>query len=121
MNMNPEPLKKSDSLFVKVDGYRIILQDLEAIRQIINNMKDTLSVLNKVAEVKEKSIETFMENIRHLNEKLGSISSQMPDIGQFPSENSFTIPEPSRKIVSDSVDNLKGELETLRRDLSKLL
>ena len=117
--MNPVPFKKSDSLFVKVDGYKVILQDLEVIRQIIENMKEAISVLNRVAEVKEKSIVTFMENISHLNEKLESISSQMPDIGQSPAKTEIGF-SPSKKVISNSVNDLRGELEMLRDELSKL-
>ena len=67
-----------DSLFVRVEGYKVILQDLEAVRQILENMKEAIHVLNQVEAVKEQSIETFLENVDRLNDKLESVEGEMP-------------------------------------------
>jgi len=67
-----------DSLFVRVEGYKVILQDLEAVRQILENMKEAIHVLNQVESVKEQSIETFLENVDRLNDKLESVEGEMP-------------------------------------------
>jgi len=109
----------SDSLFVKVDGYKVVLQDLEVIKQIIANLRDAISVLNKVAEVKEKSVSMFMENISRLNEKLSSISTQMPMVEGSPAyENDDS--ESPRTVISGTVGDLRGELESLKSELSSL-
>lgn len=67
-----------DSLFVRVEGYKVILQDLEAVRQILENMQEAVHVLNQVEDVKEQSIKTFLENVDRLNDKLESIEGEMP-------------------------------------------
>jgi len=36
---------QDDQLYVRVDGYKVLLQDLEAIRQIIDNIKEADYVL----------------------------------------------------------------------------
>ncbi len=112
--------KKADSIFVKVDGYRIILQDLEGTKQIIENLKEAISVLNRVTEVKEKSVSAVIDNIARLNEKLISISSQLPDVREPILNPIMSQQMPSQGIIKDTVNDLRGELETLKNDLSKI-
>ncbi len=122
-----------DSLFVRVEGYKVILQDLEAVRQIIENMKEAVSVMNQVDKVKEQSIETFLTNVDRLNEKLQSIDAEMPQMRDMEQGGSVTIerdrsqpqgpdpePENTDEVVDDSIRDLHSELQGLKDELDKL-
>ncbi|MDY6770998.1 MAG: hypothetical protein SV186_03520 [Candidatus Nanohaloarchaea archaeon] len=121
-----------DSLFVRVEGYKVILQDLEAVRQIIENMKEAVTVMNQVDKVKEKSIETFLENVDRLNDKLDSIDAEMPQMRDMEQGGSVTIereqsqqvqqqqPADSEEVVDDSIHDLQDELQGLKDELDKL-
>ena len=110
--------KRKEPLFVKVDGYKTILQELEAIRQIIENMNEAIDVLEKVRRVKEKSIETFMENVDRLNERLEDVNEQLPEIEGYETHQLSEIPEESP--IDDSVEELHGELRDLKNELKDL-
>lgn len=122
-----------DSLFVRVEGYKVILQDLEAVRQIIENMKEAVSVMNQVDAVKEQSIETFLTNVDRLNEKLQSIDAEMPQMRDMEQGGSVTIerdrsqpegpdpePENTEDVVDDSIRDLQSELQGLKDELDRL-
>lgn len=122
-----------DSLFVRVEGYKVILQDLEAVRQIIENMKEAIAVMNQVDAVKEQSIETFLQNVDRLNEKLQSIDAEMPQMQNMQQGGSVTIeresqspdgpepqPEDEEQVVDESIRDLHSELQGLKDELDRL-
>lgn len=109
---------RKEPLFVKVDGYKVILQELEAISQIIDNMREAIQVLGKVRDVKEKSINTFMENIERLNERLGNINTQLPEVEGDKYEETYEVEEESP--INESVEELHGQLKDLKSELSDL-
>lgn len=139
---------EDDSLFVRVEGYKVILQDLEAVRQILENMKEAVHVLNQVEEVKEQSIKTFMENVDRLNEQLESIEGEMPRLKDLEGGGSvkITAEEPQQQqsqqqpvrdeppvqqqaqqpqqepeeAVDDSIRELHDELKGLKDELDEL-
>jgi chromosome segregation ATPase len=115
-------VSEQDELYVRVEGYKILLQDLEAIRQIIDNIHEASEVLAQVRSVKEKSIDTIYENIDRLNEKLEDVEMEMPEVeddGSSQIEYSEAAQAESGQI-DDSVKELHSELETLQDELSDL-
>ena len=115
--MDSKSMRK-EPLFVKVEGYKNILQELEAIRQIIENMNEAVEVLDKVRSVKEKSIETFLENVDRLNERLEGVNGQLPEVEGYETHQLAEIPDESP--IDDSVQELHGELKDLKKELSEL-
>lgn len=116
-------MPEDDQLYVRVDGYRVLLQDLEAIRQIIDNIKEASEVLEQVRDVKEKSIDTIYENVDRLNEKLEDVEVEMPEVepGQQVAAASFDGQEVQQtERIDDSVNELHSELESLQDELSDL-
>ena len=114
---------EQDELYVRVEGYKILLQDLEAIRQIIDNIHEASEVLAQVRDVKEKSIDTIYENIERLNDKLEDVEMEMPEVEDTPgsSQVEFTDTEQAQSgQIDDSVQELHSELETLQDELSDL-
>lgn len=127
-----------DSLFVRVEGYKVILQDLEAVRQIIENMKEAVAVMNQVDAVKEQSIETFLHNVDRLNEKLESIEAEMPQMqdmqgggsvqiepqGTHPQGHDTRPQQPTQddpeEAVDDTMQELESELKGLQDELENL-
>lgn len=118
---NPQ---EEDSLFVRIEGYREVLQDFEAIRQILINMKEARSVLKRIEDVKEQSIDAFLENLDRLNQRLSSVDVELPEMGDS-SVKECQAREASGEIateslVDDSINDLHSELEGLRDELEKI-
>ncbi len=67
-------------VYVRVEGYKYVLQNLEAVRQILENMGETVGVLKKLEDMKERSIETFVDNVQRLDERLDVINNEFPEI-----------------------------------------
>jgi len=111
---------QDDQLYVRVDGYNVLLQDLEAIRQIIDNIKEAEEVLGQVRIVKEKSIDTIYENVDRLNDKLEDVEVEMPEIE--PGQQTSVEVEQNQQVdhIDDSVNELHSELENLQDELSDL-
>jgi|AntDeeMinimDraft_5_1070356.scaffolds.fasta_scaffold00112_43 hypothetical protein len=113
---------EQDQLYVRIEGYKILLQDLEAIRQIIDNIHEASEVLAQVRSVKEKSIDTIYENVDRLNEKLEDVEMEMPEVEDGASQVEYS--EAARTAesgqIDDSVQELHTELETLQDELSDL-
>lgn len=123
--------QEDEELFVRVEGYKDILQDLEAIKQIIENAREAVEVMNQVDRVKEKSIQTFMENIQRLNSKLDEVDSQLPKMKETPVPEKTPEPKetpqksPSKNIeqeemIDESIKDLHTELKGLKDELDKL-
>lgn len=113
---------EQDQLYVRVDGYKVLLQDLEAINQIIDNIQEASQVLEQVRIVKEKSIDTIYENIDRLNDKLEDLEVEMPEVepGEQISIEGEPEPDPEQERIDDSVSELHSELENLQDELSDL-
>jgi len=114
---------EQDQLYVRIEGYKILLQDLEAIRQIIDNIHEASEVLAQVRDVKEKSIDTIYENVDRLNDKLEDVEMEMPEVeenGGSQVEYSEAVSQSDSGQIDDSVQELHSELETLQDELSDL-
>lgn len=125
----PEEIQEKaadDSLFIRVPEYRNILQDLEGVRQIITNMRESVEVLNEVQKVKEKSVEVFLENVDRLNEQLDDVDRAFPEIHdiELHIEGQGNVPvqeiEEDDEVIDESVQELRGELQDLQDELGKL-
>lgn len=115
--------KRDEHLFIKVPGYKNILQDLVGVEQILANMKESLEVLNEVQQVKEHSIQVFLENIERLNKQLENLDGQMPEMDDMDVHVAEEISHGNvdgEEVVDEAVHDLKGELEGLRDELDKL-
>jgi archaellum component FlaC len=109
-----------EELYVRVDGYRVLLQDLEAVNQIIENIREASEVLSQVRDVKEKSIDTIYENIDRLNEKLEDIEMEMPEVDGAPTVEYAPEGHEEPDRIDDSVQELHSELNNLQDELSDL-
>ncbi len=67
-------------IYVRVEGYKDVLQNLEAVRQILENMGETVHVIRKLEDMKERSIETFIDNVEKLDERLEMIDREFPEV-----------------------------------------
>ncbi len=70
-------------IYVRVEGYKNVLKNLEAIKQILDNMEYSLKVIRRVEEVKEKSIDTFLESVENLEDKLTNMGDEFPNVGSL--------------------------------------
>lgn len=122
--MDDVPHKKHEEpLFIKVPEYRDILQDLVGVKQILSNMKESLEVLHEVQQVKEQSIEVFVENVERLNHQLDDIDMALPEIEEMDVHVAEDISHgdvDEEEVIDDAVKDLQHELEDLRGELSKI-
>lgn len=112
-----------DPIFVRVEGYRVILQDLEAIRQILENMEEAVQVMHKLDDIKEQSIDTFMENLDRLYDKLQSVDAEMPEVKDGQQGRNVRIEQSNvneETVIDDSIKDLHSELEGLKDELDKI-
>lgn len=118
--------QKEDQLYVRVDGYKVLLQDLEAVRQIVQNINEASEVLRQVRDVKEKTIDTIYENLDRMNDKLEDIHMEMPEVDAVArTEAAATVDidteeHETRSEIDESVEELHSELESLQDELSNL-
>ncbi len=129
MDSDQQVEKHEEPLFIKVPGYRNVLQDLIGVKQILTNMKESVEVLHEVQQVKEHSIEVFIENVERLNQQLADIDSQIPEIEEMDVNIAEDIAHhkietgthhDDDEVIDEAVKDLKGELEELRGELGKL-
>lgn len=113
-------MSEQDQLYVRVDGYKVLLQDLEAVRQILENIEEAAEVLRQVRQVKEKTVDTVYENIDRLNDKLEDIEMEVPDVEDTAMPSQVDLDTGDHSPVDDSVQELHTELETLQEELSEL-
>ena len=112
---------EEEQLYVRVDGYKVLLQDLEAVRQIIDNINEAAEVLRQIREVKEKTIDTVYENVDRMNDKLDDIAMEIPEVenAQIPNQVDIDVDQHEAEI-DDSVQELHTELQDLQNELSDL-
>ncbi|MDY6776814.1 MAG: hypothetical protein SVQ76_01780 [Candidatus Nanohaloarchaea archaeon] len=115
---------EGDQLFIKVPEYKNVLKDLEGVRQIIANMRESVQVLNEVQKVKEKSVDVFIENVERLNRELDDIDESIPEVHDIEIHmgegETQRVEEAEDEVIDESVKELRGELEDLRDELGKL-
>ena len=112
---------EEDQLYVRIDGYKILLQDLEAVRQIVRNIDEASEVLRQVRDVKEKTIDTIYENLDRMNDKLDDIGMEMPEMEvSHHSRQQLDVDTSAVEEVDGSVQELHSELQNLQDELSDL-
>ncbi len=111
-----------DSLYIRIPEHRDIVQDIEGIKQIIGNMRESIEVLNEVQQVKEKSVEVFVENVDRLNRQLEDIDGALPEVHDIEVhlERGGEIAEGDDEVIDESIQELRGDLEGLRDELGRL-
>jgi len=119
---------EDDSLFVRVEGYKQVLQDLEGVRQIIENMHESLRVMKQIDQVKEKSIHTFLDNVDRLNARLNTLSEELPELQDADGQNlqiqrreqDTSQQADPEQAIDESIEGLHDELQKLKGDLNEL-
>lgn len=115
---------EEEQLYVRIDGYKVLLQDLEAVRQIVDNINEAAEVLRQVRQVKEKTIDTVYENLDRMNDKLEDIEVEIPDVEDAPAPQQINVETPERRQKEDQIDGsvqeLHSELQNLQDELSDL-
>jgi cell division septum initiation protein DivIVA len=105
-----------------------VLQDLEGVRQIIENMHESLRVMKQIDQVKEKSIHTFLDNVDRLNARLNTLSEELPELQDADGQNlqiqrrEQDTPKQAdpEQAIDESIEGLHDELQKLKGDLNEL-
>ncbi|MCJ7479141.1 MAG: hypothetical protein MUP63_03100 [Candidatus Nanohaloarchaeota archaeon QJJ-7] len=118
---DPEDAEE-DQLFIRVPEYKNILKDLEGVKQIMANMRESVEVLNEVQQVKERSIEVFRENEARLEKQLDDIEDKVPEVHdiEIHIDEDTPIEEAEEDVIDESVQELRGELDQLRDEMGRL-
>lgn len=102
-------------LFVKIDKYRQILQNLEEIKNTLKDLRDLFALMSEVDEIKREGMKSLREGISGLTDTLISMDEKFIR----PEGSEDFIDEP-RSRVSGNVRNLKDELQDIKREFSRL-
>jgi len=79
-------------------------------------------VLHEVQEVKEKSIDVFIENSQRLEQQLDDIESRVPEVHdiEIHLDQDTPVQEAEEDVIDESVRELRGELKELRGEMGRL-
>nr|EGQ40410.1 MAG: hypothetical protein J07AB56_11390 [Candidatus Nanosalinarum sp. J07AB56] len=119
-------MTQEDQLYVRVDGYNVLLEDLEAVRQTVENISEAADVLQQVREVKSKTLNTMETNLGRLDGRLEDLQQEMPENGaqtqpETVEQTTRQEPEPVQEPqIDDSVRELQDELQNLQSELQGL-
>lgn len=102
-------------LFVKIDKYRQILQNLEEIKNTLKDLRDLFALMSEVDEIKREGMKNLREGISGLADTLISMDEKF--IRPVGSEDFLEEP---RSRVSGSVRDLKDELQDIRREFGRI-
>ena len=109
---------EEDQFYVRIDGHREVLQDLESVEELVNNINEAINVLEEMRDIKEQAIDSVYSNVQELNERLESIQMEMPEL-----EEGADTELPDTDMdgeVDNIVDEIHNELQDLQKELSKL-
>lgn len=135
-----------DQLFVKVDGYQEVLDELTSVKDTMTEMQDALDVIREIRDVKENTLNTFLDHINTLNKRLENIARELPDVDSSPTKPASDIPQKQRpqprstpdrnqrqeqergrsadaieeEVIENSVQDLHQELRKLKNSLRDL-
>ncbi len=116
---------EEEPVYVRIEGYKYVLQNLEAVRQILENMGETVNVLKKLEDMKERSIETFLDNVQRLDERLDVINDEFPNVQMdngkeietdeelYDDENSEVFSKEEKELHENQFKDEKEETETV--------
>ncbi|MFB6208108.1 MAG: hypothetical protein ABEJ69_02050 [Candidatus Nanohaloarchaea archaeon] len=108
---------EEDQLYVKLEGYEHLLDNLDRIEMIMESIEESIEVLDEIRELKTDTLETIYENVDQLNQKLGEVGSGMPNLDEGEARQ-LSISEPEDVEIDDSVQELRSELDSLKDELS---
>ncbi len=124
---------KREPLFVKVDGYRSILEDLDATRQHLAHLQESLDVLRQLRDVKQETLEVFLGNLDALNDRLENVARELPEVEAANVVEKPDVPEREPRgttpgtgnaahdqLIEQSIQDLRNELNRLKNGLDDI-
>lgn len=112
-----------DQLFIRVPGYKNILEDVAGVQQILMNMRKSVQVLQEVQDVKQKSIDVFNENVERLNQRLKNMDQEFPEVQDIEAHierGDGGEVDVDDDVIDESVRELRDELEGLKSELGNI-
>ncbi|MFB6088179.1 MAG: hypothetical protein ABEK36_00185 [Candidatus Aenigmatarchaeota archaeon] len=107
----------SAPLFIKIDRYKEVLEQLGEIRKTLKSLKKLLNLLVNIDDLKGNTMNTFKEAIADVTDSLISLDEQFIR----PEGADEIIPEEETKNeVENYMTDLRSELSELRRELDKI-
>ncbi|MEM5836511.1 MAG: hypothetical protein QW451_02045 [Candidatus Aenigmatarchaeota archaeon] len=114
----PRPIfKKSIPLFIKVERYEEILENIEELRSIIELIKSSLSIFEESERVREETIELIRENANRFENRLNFLKSALLAEG-VKEERREEIQRKSE--MKEVLSNLKAQIEKLREEIQSM-
>lgn len=102
-------------LFVKIDKYQKVLQDLETVRSSLDDLKQLFDLMNEVDNIKRTGMKELRKGMAHLADTLVSMDEKF-----IRPEGSDEIVSESKSGVSKTVQDLQGELREIRDSLDRI-
>ena len=118
----PEQLKFAEQsplpLFVKISRYKEVLKTLEDLKSSIQAIKGAVKVQNDVDAMARENRETIISAIEKLNDKIMFIDNEFKRPEGF--KETFKEPEIGRQNLSQSVLDLREQINTVKNELRML-
>lgn len=102
-------------LFVKIDKYDKILEDLEEVKAFLGDLKELFELMNQLDEVKRKGMDQLKEGISGLTDTLISMDDKF-----IRPEGKEKAKSTSERDFSETVTGLQKDLRDLRDSLDRV-
>lgn len=102
-------------LFVKIDQYRQVLQNLEEVKNTLQSLRDLFSLMQELDQIKSQGMKELRQGISNLAQTLISMDEKF--IRPAGTEEMIKEPESG---VSETVQQLQNELKSVRQELDRM-
>lgn len=102
-------------LFVRIGKYRQILQNIEEVKNSLQDLRDLFALMNEVDQTKREGMKELRQGISQLADALISMDEKFIR----PAGSEETLEEPKSE-VSITVENLRDQLEDVRSELNRI-
>lgn len=102
-------------LFVKIDKYRQVLQNMEEVKNTLEDLRDLFTLMSEIDEVKRSGMKELREGISGLADTLLSMDEKFIR----PKGTEKMIEEPTSE-TGKTVQKLRGELKDVKKELDRL-
>ena len=117
-DLEKKALEKPETapLFIKIDKYKDVLQNLHDMRRSVSNISEVLRVRNELEGMREKSNETLERSFTQFME----LADQLDNHFATPRAMKPFIKTENIERVDGFVAEMQGEIEKLRKSLNSL-
>jgi hypothetical protein len=105
-------------LFVKVDRYREILETLHDLKLSVSSLKGTIKLQNEIEAKAAENRAMLFDAVNKLDQKIEFMDNEFKKPEGF--KENLKAPKTEKEDIKEAVGKLKGQIETVKKELSSL-